>query len=274
MTTMPLEILESVSSTMDVARENIVSGRVTFDAKGRPSSAGVMAREQTAGRGQRGRIWYAPKDEALCATYYYRHGLADPQRAGQIAFLAGIAVADRLRRLVLSSSTPDDSAASKVSEQNTPLRRVGLKWPNDALMDGKKVGGILIEMVKAPDGEWAALIGVGINLGVRAFPPEFAASATSLALAGVENVSWQPLGEQIAASLRYQADRLRALGFAAILSRWRAYDQTPGRRFQTEWDGVPVMGTALGVDGRGALCLRLDDGRVVPVSSATSLIPL
>ncbi len=267
---MVLEILESVPSTMDVARENVLLGRVVFDVRGRPNYEAVLAREQTAGRGQRGRVWYAPPGEAFCATYYFRRDRTDPQHVGEIALLAGVAVVEALRSL-LCPLAPNTMAGAPEIRQVPPALCLGLKWPNDVTLNGKKLAGILIEMVKAPDGKWTALIGIGINLGQRAFPPEFAASATSLALEGALACDWQTLGLRIAEALHAEADRLCSRGFPALLQRWRAYDQTPGRRYETQIDGVTLQGIALGVNAVGALRLQLEDGREVAVTTATSV---
>ena len=110
---------------MDVARANILAGRVRFDAQGRPEPSGVLARNQTAGRGQRGRQWFALPGECLCATYYVGRGLLAPASVGQLAFLAGAAVADTLH--LLCQVWPD-------APRNLP--RVGLKWPNDVRLCG------------------------------------------------------------------------------------------------------------------------------------------
>jgi BirA family biotin operon repressor/biotin-[acetyl-CoA-carboxylase] ligase len=244
---MALEILDTVASTMDVARENVAAGRRQYD--------GVMAWEQTAGRGQRGRAWYAPPGECLCATYCLRRRFIVPQDAGQIAFLAGVAVADALRQTL----------------SRFPEMRIGLKWPNDLLLNGRKVGGILIEMIRSPEGDWAALVGVGVNVLVTAFPPEFAHNATSLALETGASFAVKSLAETVQETLQLGADRLETSGFEAVLERWRELDETPGRRFQAEMDGVEMQGVAAGVDAAGALRLRLADGREVAVTSASSL---
>ncbi|HLK59116.1 MAG TPA: biotin--[acetyl-CoA-carboxylase] ligase [Chthonomonadaceae bacterium] len=248
-----LRILERVGSTMDVARQEVRRGRVAFDCQGRSHYAGVMAREQTAGRGQRGRAWFAPYNEALCITYFVRHGLADPPHAASLALLVGVAVADTL------------------CAHLTPPSDIGLKWPNDILLNGKKLGGILIEMVRAPDNGWVALVGVGLNLAVRAFPPELAATATSLALEGRPAPSPEAVAAQIAQALPPLAALTQLHGLPALLARWRAYDRTPGRRYTTEQDGHSMEGIAVGIDDTGALLLRLLDGTVLPVTSASSL---
>ncbi len=251
---MPLQVLEQAFSTMDVARENLRCGKVTFSADRTTRTAGVLAKEQISGRGQRGRLWFAPKGEALCATYYYRRGLTDPLHAGQIALLAGVAVAHALQTLL--------------SEQE---KYVGLKWPNDLMMNGKKLGGILVEMEKAADGEWTALIGVGINVNVREFPPSLRASATSLLLEGLPEIEIESLANLIGDRLHEMADRRRDSGFATILDYWRLYDVTAGRRYRAEINGETHDGIAEGLDEAGALQLRLEDGKLLAVSTASSL---
>jgi BirA family biotin operon repressor/biotin-[acetyl-CoA-carboxylase] ligase len=261
---MKLEILDQVTSTMDVARDNLISGRIQFNGLRQARYMGVLAREQTEGRGQRGRAWFAPPGESLCATYYFRRGLTDLEHLGEISFLAGVAVAEVLRRLL--------PYTEQLSVPKQP--RIGLKWPNDVLLNGKKTGGVLVEMVKAQDGDWVALIGVGINVHVSVFPPELTQKATSLAREGIIAPSLESLGEQIAHELHWQADRRRDAGFEAILRRWRKYDETMGRRFQAEWEGTRVTGIAQGVDNTGALLLLLGDGRTIAVASATSLLEI
>ncbi len=267
---MQMERLECVASTMDTARERLREGRVTFYPTGKSRWGGVVAREQTAGRGQRGRIWYATPGESLNATYYFRRGLTDPAHAGQIAFLAGVAVIESLQELILSVSWP-----VRDENQSVPRAyhrgRLGLKWPNDILLNGKKLGGILVEMVQASDGQWTALIGVGINLTVQEFPAELNPIATSLLREGVDAPTWEELADSLLYSLHAQADKRRDCGFRCILERWRDFDNTPGRLFETVIDGETRQGTAIGVDNTGALLLRWNDGRIEPVLSATSL---
>lgn len=264
---MPMQVFESVPSTMDIARKNVVAGRLQFDADGRCAYEGVLARAQTAGRGQQGRTWYAPPGESLCATYYFRSRPTGPQYAAEIALLAAIAVAEAVQHRI-DAAYPLEAQA----EQRMRVRpSVGLKWPNDVLLNDKKVAGILIEMVKAPDGEWVALIGVGLNVAVRVFPSELAPHVTSLLLEGVDSVGWDELAMPIAAALRAQAARRRAGGLEAILTAWRTYDRTPGRRFQTTMDGAVLIGTVEGVNEEGALRLRLEDGRAIAVHTASSL---
>ncbi|MCS6777727.1 MAG: biotin--[acetyl-CoA-carboxylase] ligase [Chloroherpetonaceae bacterium] len=253
-----VDVHDRVTSTMDVARENVRSGRVCFDSAGRPHPAGVIAREQIAGRGQRGRDWYAEPGANLNATYYFRHPRTHPEQAGTLALLAGVAVLD----VLLPLCTPAMAGAPAA---------LGLKWPNDLLLNRRKLGGILIEMIQAPDQDWVALIGVGINLSTTHFPDGIARLATSLHREGLPCPDWRTLGEQVPASLCLWASIWREQGPEAILERWRAFDQTPGRHYATEIEGQTVAGVAVGVDTQGALLLALPDARVLSIHTATSL---
>ena len=250
----PIEVLESTPSTMDEARERVISGRARF-TESTIACACVMAREQTAGRGQRGRIWFAARDESLCATYILRcPGVTHPAAAGSLAILAGVAAADVLAHLKVPSA-------------------VGLKWPNDILLNGRKAGGILVELMRSPQGIWIALVGVGLNVSVSEFPPHLAASATSLLIEGADPaglLDLEALARDIGVSLSAWAWRCRTGPKTAIQS-WRRFDATTGRRYETEWNGAPATGTARGIDDVGALLLRLADGTSIAVTSATSL---
>ena len=252
-----MEILESVLSTMDAARERLNTRVIRLEDDRPVPFAGLMAWEQTAGRGQRGRVWNSRPGESLCATYYFRHGLALPAELGMVALLAGIAVAETISGLAsrLPSSTAD----------------IGLKWPNDVFLNGKKAGGILIETERTPEGEMVALIGIGLNVGAGSFPPEFASTATALENVGVPVKNLPELAEGIAAALEAEAEMFRQGGQSDLVARWRRWDRTPGRRFHTEHAGALVSGIAEGIDEDGRLLLRLNDETLLAVGSASTL---
>ncbi len=239
---------KSVSSTMDVAREMLSSAAVCFDNTGVPSLAGVMAAEQTAGRGQRARTWHCPAGDCLCITYFCRHGLKFPVDIPKLSLLAGI-------------------AAVKGLENLRPTLDLGVKWPNDLILDSKKLGGILIETVRAPDGEWTALIGVGINNTVTEFPNEINRSATSLMLNGVTDVSLIDLAQQVGVNLNH----LSGYSLNDILSEWRKHDKTVGIKFVTDTPHGSLIGIGKGVDDSGRLLLMLDSGETISVETASSL---
>jgi BirA family transcriptional regulator, biotin operon repressor / biotin---[acetyl-CoA-carboxylase] ligase len=209
--------LRSTGSTNDRARE--------LARAGAPHGTLVTAREQTAGRGRQGRAWAAPAGTSLLASLVLR----DPPALLSLA--AAVAVAE----------LAGEEAA--------------IKWPNDVLLGGRKLAGILVE--GRPQERWAVL-GIGINVALRAqdLPPELRDRAATLGLGpgDVEDV----LG-------RLLAGLAGALGLdrAALLAAWRARDALLGR--PVRWaDG---HGTAAGVDADGRLLVEQPGGTRVALDA-------
>ncbi|MCX6382049.1 MAG: biotin--[acetyl-CoA-carboxylase] ligase [Armatimonadetes bacterium] len=251
-----LEILESAPSTMDIARENLDSGKITFSNSGEPTYHGVMTYEQTEGRGQRGNSWFAIPQQSLCATFYYRDPYSSPECPQEVSLLAGVAVLEAIQQVIGTRETAP------------PL---GLKWPNDILLNGKKMGGVLIELAKAEDGKWVFLIGTGINLSVPSFPPAIASIATSLTQEGLPSCTCEEMAELIALQLvRFSALRAEE-GFSAIRERWRSYDLTRGRKYLYEEAGESRVGIAVGVTDAGHLLLEFENGNEIAVQTASSI---
>ena len=248
-----MEILESVTSTMDVARERIVAGHIRFDPSGHTTPAGIMALRQTQGRGQRGREWHSEPGESLHATYYVPCGNSMTEIAGKLSLWAGVSVAEVLASLI------------------SDLCPVGLKWPNDLMLRNKKVGGILIEMARSSGDGWVALVGVGINLGAHSVPPHLLATGTSLEAEGVTAPTWREIGEAIAVRFQDAARSLPQLSLREIVEQWRRRDQTQGRTFEASVQGERIRGIAIGVDDSGALKLEKQDGTMVLVASASTV---
>jgi BirA family transcriptional regulator, biotin operon repressor / biotin---[acetyl-CoA-carboxylase] ligase len=202
--------LRETTSTNDRAR--------ALAAAGAPHGALVTAAAQTAGRGRQGRTWTAPPGRALLMSLVLR----SPERMLPLA--AAVAVAD----------TVGSGAA--------------IKWPNDVLLDGGKVAGILAEA--RPQDGWAVL-GIGLNVAVRRsdFPPGLRATAATLAL--------EPRDvEPVLARLLGALERALALDTPALLDAWRARDALLGR--EIAWaDG---HGRAAGIDGEGRLIVELPGG--------------
>ncbi len=226
---------ESVPSTQDIAREAV---RERDDSV--IDAIGVRTGCQSEGRGRRGARWVAPPHACLLITYIVRRERLESP--GRLAFAAGVAVAESIQAVcgVIPS----------------------LKWPNDVYLAGKKVAGILIETESN-----AALIGIGLNVNVAAFPPELEDTATSLLR---ETGSEWPIDE-MEAEVRRQLFASIELEWSEVLRRWRSRDCTKGRHYTAVAEGIETTGAAVAVDDTGALELRLDDGRTVAVMSATSV---
>jgi BirA family biotin operon repressor/biotin-[acetyl-CoA-carboxylase] ligase len=188
--------------------------------RGAPDGTLVTAREQSAGRGRQGRTWSAPPGRALLCSLVLR----DPPRLLPLA--AGVAVAE--------------------------LAGAGaqLKWPNDVLIDGRKVAGILVE--GRPQEQWA-VVGVGINVAVRDgdLPPELRDRAGTL---GQRPEDLEAVLERLLGGLQ----RWIAASPDAVLQELRSRDALLGR--PVRWAGGE--GEAAGVDGDGRLVVATGDGQV------------
>ena len=188
--------------------------------RGAPHGTVVTATEQSAGRGRQGRTWSAPAGRALLCSIVLR----DPPRL--LPLVAGVAVAERIGREAL------------------------IKWPNDVLVDGRKVAGILVE-ARLEEG-WA-VVGIGVNVAVApaAFPPELADRAGTL---GLEPDAIEPWLGGLLRSLEVWL----GAGAEAVLEAVRARDALLGR--PVRWGGR--TGTGAGIDGDGRLVVRTDAGEV------------
>jgi len=210
--------LRRVDSTNLRARE--------LAAAGAPHGTLVTASEQTAGRGRQGRAWTAPADSALLASLVIR------RPAPLLSLAAGVAVALVAERLDVAG------------------RRAMVKWPNDVLLDGRKVAGILVE--GRPQAGWAVL-GIGLNLAVelRSLGADLAARSATLGLSADAR-------EPALAALLAELERVLAEDEAAVLAELRERDAL--RHRTVTWSGG--TGLADGIDARGRLIVRAGAGPV------------
>ena len=207
-----------------------------------PSFTALLTLDQTAGRGRLDRSWVAPAGTALALSVLVRGALAHPL-GSWLPLLAGLALAEAL-----------DAVAPG---------RVQVKWPNDLLLDGRKVCGILVEIASATGD---AVVGSGINLRQTAEQLPVA-TATSLALAGVP-ISDEDLDTVVAGYLRRLRNELEAPGpLARLRERIVGRCATIGLRVRVALaDGSDLVGTATGIDASGRLEVRADAGDVVAVA--------
>jgi BirA family biotin operon repressor/biotin-[acetyl-CoA-carboxylase] ligase len=221
---------EVLSSTNDRA--------LKWAREGAPEGALVTADEQTGGRGRHGRTWSSPPGD-LYASLVLRPD-APPERLGAL----GLAVAVGLREALVPV-----------------LGGIVLKWPNDLLVHGKKLAGILCE-TQWQGGCAAVVVGFGVNVRTRSFPFDLALPATSLALA----LEPQPAPgralvlARILACLEEPLERYLDAGFTAIRGRYEPHLEMLGERVRisgTAHDGIVV---AERIDDDGALIVRPVDG--------------
>jgi len=204
---------------------------------GAADGTAVVADSQAAGRGRRGRVWIDEPGASLLVSILLRPRL-DAARLPGLSLAAGVAVAEALMR------------AAGVTPR--------LKWPNDVLLTGRKVAGILLESRLDPAGGPATVaLGIGINLTQRAFSTDLAERATSLWLATGRRAERDALLSALLDMVDEWRRRLEREGFAPIRTRWLALADTLGR--PVEVDGV--AGVAVDVDADGALVIADGEGR-------------
>jgi BirA family biotin operon repressor/biotin-[acetyl-CoA-carboxylase] ligase len=219
-------------STNDRAKELAEAGAVHGEV--------VIAESQTAGRGRRGRTWASPSGRNLYMSVILRPQLP-PQRAPELTLVASLAACDACRQAGVEA---------------------GIKWPNDVLVDGRKVAGILTELSAEPDAVHWVVLGIGVNLnsGEDDFPDELRDVATSLAIERGQAVPRALFTAALLSTLEEWLDLHASEGFGPIREAWRARSFTLGREVRVDSDGAEVTGVAEDIDEVGALLVRTRSG--------------
>ena len=219
----PIVRLGTVDSTQTVA--------FTLAAEGAPHGTAVVADTQQQGRGRHGRIWRDAPGQCLLLSVLLRPTTA-PAALPALSLVAAVAVADALEQ------------AAGLSPR--------LKWPNDVLVEGRKIAGILLESRFGADP--VVVIGIGLNLGRYAVPDDMREHATSVALAGGRWLDRETALNAVLRSLHDWVERWTREGAAPVRARWCALADTLGRHITV--DGV--AGVATDLDADGALLVAVD----------------
>ena len=234
----PILFYDTVGSTNDIAS--------ALASNGAGEGVVVIADAQTAGRGRRGRTWFSPPGAGLYVSVVLvpARSSASPGRATALLTLAaGVALAEAVERV--TGLAPD------------------IKWPNDLLVNRRKLAGILAEGVTAPSssGLQAVVLGYGINVGAAAYPLELAARVTSLDTELGRPIDRAALCAESLAALAVRYHDLLDGRFDAILDAWRARS-FGSRGARVEWDTPQGVrsGITEGIDDMGALLVRNGDG--------------
>lgn len=203
----------------------------------------LLAECQTAGRGRRGRAWMAPPGGSICLSlcWVFREV---PQDLGALGLVIGVCV---LRAL-----------------QGSGLKNAALKWPNDIVVDGNKLGGILIELRAESAGPACVVIGIGLNVALGADLlkkiGETGVSATDLVMAGLK----EPSRNALAAAIVTQSVRglleFEKEGLRAFADEWRGADALRGRQIDVHTLEGVARGLARGIDLHGALVVETPHG--------------
>jgi BirA family biotin operon repressor/biotin-[acetyl-CoA-carboxylase] ligase len=230
-----VRVFQQTSSTNDLmeklARDGVREGAV------------ILAESQTQGRGRLGRQWLSPAGKGLWFSVLLRPDLR-PQAATQLTVAAATALARAIR-------------------QQTELAPE-IKWPNDILIGGRKVAGVLTELSAELDHIKYVILGIGVDVNLSAgdFPPELRKWATSLKIESGRTQRRAELAAAIFSELDKDYARIRQHQFQAVADEWERQCSTLGRRVRIRVGPRLITGRAESLDEDGALLLRTEHGRL------------
>jgi BirA family biotin operon repressor/biotin-[acetyl-CoA-carboxylase] ligase len=236
-----IEVFDALDSTNEEAKRRALAGEA--------GPLWIVARTQSAGRGRRGRAWTSQIGN-LFTTGLFKLD-ASPARAAQLSFAAALAVGE--------------VAASAVGAET-----VKLKWPNDVLVEGRKVTGILLESGSHPDGGLWLAVGVGINLVHH--PEDSERPATNLSDHG-GSLTPEDAVERLAQRFEHWRTVWAREGFAPLRDAWLARAWGLGERCTARLDGETIEGVFADLAEDGSLRLDLNDGRRRLVSAGDVFFP-
>jgi BirA family biotin operon repressor/biotin-[acetyl-CoA-carboxylase] ligase len=212
---------------------------------GEPEGSVVMAEEQTAGRGRAGRAWHSERGTGLYFTLLLRPKLS-PVQAPILTMLAGIAAHSAI------------TAQTGVSPD--------LKWPNDLLLNGKKIGGILTEMHAEPSMIRFVIIGCGINVNQETFPDDLASVATSLRRETGRSHSRLELLVRLLTEFEADYNRFLREGVAPVIERFQRISPfANGKRVRVDNGVHSYAGVTTGLSPEGLLLVKKYDGQIQAV---------
>ncbi len=214
-----------------------------------PHGTIVIADEQIAGRGRLDRSWSSAANKGIWMSVILRPQIS-PQFASQYTLVAAVAVAKAIEELTDISPS--------------------IKWPNDLLIEGKKITGILTELQADMDRVHSIIIGIGINVNhtAEAFPNELQTIATSLKIAAGKDIDRAKLVSKVLHYLERYTSVYEMHGFKPIKLLWESYNCTIGTRIRATMLRETVEGLATAITDDGVLLVKLDDGEIRKIISA------
>ncbi len=217
-------------------------------ARGQREGTVIIADNQTEGRGRRGRTWLSPAGKNLYLSIIVRPDFP-PRDAAMLTFMSAVACASAIQRL------------SSV--------RLSVKWPNDLMVADRKLGGILTEMKTDANGINYAVIGIGININLAGpdMPDNIRETATSVMLQTGQPQSRTLYALEIIKSLDCWYAILLESGKGRVIDAWKSLSSTLGRTVTAAKGDVKLTGLAEGIDGEGALILRLPDSSAIKINA-------
>ena len=215
-----------------------------------------LAEYQSAGRGRRGRTWLAPPGSSICLSMSWQFSEV-PRDLGALSLVAGVCA---LRALKIHG-----------------VENIQLKWPNDLQIEGRKLGGILIELRAEFGGPTYVVLGIGLNVALGAsLMKQIAAAgteATDLKSAGLQSPSRNAIVVSLVNALSHGLIEFEKQGLRAFIEEWRGADALRGRMVNVLAGEKSTRGLARGVDIGGALLVETSEGLQKFVSGEVSVRP-
>lgn len=215
---------------------------------GASHGAVIWARRQTGGKGRMGREWVSAEGNLFVS--FLLNPECDLPTCSQLSFVAAVAAAETLAGIV-------------------PEQDISCKWPNDILLNGKKLGGILLESFTSTNelGIEKQWIVVGIGINIDSFPEHVMFPATCLREAGVEIISAKIVLSRIVYNFIHQYDQWVQKGFKPIQKAWMQRAYRLGHGLEVIIGDMQSEGMFEGIDGAGRLLLRAESGAVTGVTA-------
>ncbi len=242
----------SVISYRRVNSTNIIAYELA--EKGMKEGAVILADEQVKGKGRHGRHWSSPSKGGIYMSCILRPSIA-PNEISRITLLAAVAVAQAIR----------DVASLDVT----------IKWPNDIMIDQKKICGILTEMKAEQDSVDFIVLGIGINVNIplKQLPKCATSIKEELASRGEKiNLSRVDLAKKVLEKLEEYYNIMKSEGFGPIIEIWKDLSVMIGSRVKVSIHGKAFEGLAHDIDPDGALVVRTESGLLKKVSSGDVLM--
>lgn len=224
---------ERVTSTMDIARQMAESGA--------REGLVIFSEEQRCGRGRSGHTWVCPKFKGLLTTVVLKPRV-NAERIFLITGMAAIAVAETIQDM-LSLKT-------------------GIKWPNDVLINGKKVAGVIVEVINSHKQRYIFSLGIGINVNLNEdeLPKLSKIPATSLSIEKKSSINRIELARNLLKSIDKWYIALKGAHYERILERWRALCVTIGQELTLIEGDKLYHGKMIDISHSGGIILHFDDG--------------
>lgn len=231
---------ENIYTYDQVDSTNIIGKK--FAAEGKEEGTFIIAEEQTNGKGRMGREWVSPYGKGIWLSFILRPEII-PLRASEITFVVAVGIMEGIKKYI--------------------NKEVKIKWPNDILLDGKKIVGILTEISAEMERINYIVAGIGINANqdLEDFPEDIRVKATSLKLNTGEYINRNELLREIIQEMEKIYYIYKEEGFKKILELWKANNITLGRRVKAITFEGEIIGVAKKIDDEGYLIIVDDKGK-------------